>query len=208
MLLLIANAAAVTVSVTTNSGENSINVVHYYVAGKYAKYEVENSGKIDDTGVSESFDYTGSISTTLAGVIPIMSPNNGDDQNGVKVEHVVTGNNYKIESTHSITNSGSDSKISEKGSIDASFENGKIDKEVNDEGMSIESQVLVENRDGQYSFAFAKYELNEGSIKGTQSASTGSAHASQKLSVSNDNFDVEFYAQAGTDTNNDGSVDE
>ncbi len=186
MLLIIANAAAVTVSITATNKGSSVSVSHYYSANGDGSYKAEGKGKVSygSVDVDENFKA------------------NGKAQNGsVIVNHLAVSKDYSITSSHVTTGEEETNTISENGNINAGDENGKMSKDVSDEGFAISKVYAEKNNALAYSFY-----TNYGSVSGKQSVATGSASASQSLEFS------ELFGYASTvankDSNGDGLYDE
>ncbi len=185
MLLIIANAAAVTVSITATNNGNAVSVQHYYSANGDASYKAEGKGKVSygSVDVDENFKA------------------NGKAQNGsVIVNHLAVSKDYSITSSHVTIGEEETNTISENGNINAGDENGKMSKDVSDEGFAISTVYAEKNN----ALAYSLY-TNYGSVSGKQSVATGSASASQSLEFS----DIGYASTvANKDSNGDGLYDE
>jgi len=186
MLFVIANAAAVTVSITATNNGNTVSVQHYYSANGDASYKAEGKGKVSygSVDVDENFNA------------------NGKAQNGsVIVNHLAVSKDYSITSSHVTTGEEETNTISENGNINAGDENGKMSKDVSDEGYA-ESVMVAAKKNNALAYSFY---TNYGNVSGKQSVATGSASASQSLEFSDFGYALTV---ANKDSNGDGLYDE
>ena len=190
MLFVIANAAAVTVSITATNKGSSVSVQHYYSANGDASYKAEGKGKVSygSVDVSENFKVSGEA-----------------EDGEVVANHLAEGKDYAVASSHeTITGEGGrGGKISESGSINVNDKDGSISKDVSDEGLAISTVYAEKNNALAYSFYINP---NYGNVSGKQSVATGSASASQSLEFS-DNGGYALTV-ANKDSNGDGLYDE
>ncbi len=217
MLFVIANAAAVTVSITATNNGNAVSVSHYYSTYGDASYKAEGKGEVSygSVDVSENFKVSGEA-----------------EDGEVVANHLAEGKDYAVASSHAIiVETGGGGKISESGSINANDKDGSISKDVNDEGdvesimVAAKNNVRVDKKVSELDVwdlyglpeeraiagadnALIDAFIVDSKVNGKQSVATGSASASQSLEFSSDGGVIYAWTEADKDSNGDGKTDE